>query len=163
MVPHALHVARQAAALVRGPVTIYTNGSAALAQDIEAGRGENKTARFKVDARPIRRVTHEGDAGVLLDFADGSEAARERFLAHAPPTRLRGAFVGQLGLETTPSGDLKVLPPFNQTSVRGVFAAGDNCSPLKTVPNAIWTGSLAAQGVLSQVQAEAHGQKPLFG
>ncbi|KXJ85043.1 hypothetical protein Micbo1qcDRAFT_169718 [Microdochium bolleyi] len=160
-VPHALHVARQAAALVNGPVTIYTNGSATLAQELEAAWGT--TTRMKIDARQIQRVAHKGEAGLLIEFADGSAAASERFLAHAPPTRPRGDFIVQLALETTPSGDLKMLPPFNQTNIRGVFAAGDNCSMLKTVPNAIWTGSLAAQGVLSQIQAEVHGQKPLFG
>ena len=69
----------------------------------------------------------------------------------------------QLGLETVPPlGDLKVLQPFLQTSVRGVFAAGDNMVMAKAVPTAIANGAMAAGGAAMQIQAEAHGHKAMF-
>ena len=52
--------------------------------------------------------------------------------------------------------------PFQQTSVRGVFAAGDNCAMLKNVPNAIFSGHVAGQMASTQLLAEVNGQKGLF-
>ncbi|KAJ2902520.1 hypothetical protein MKZ38_000485 [Zalerion maritima] len=161
-VPHALHIARQAAALCKGAVTLYTDGSEPLAAELESAFGS--TGRMKVDSRRIMQCAlGSGGTGVVVHFQDGSEPVEQGFLVHVPPTEPRGHFIGQLKLETTPSGDIKVSQPMYQTSERGVFAAGDNCSMLKNVPNAIFSGNLAGQGAASQIQAEAHGQKPLFG
>ena len=67
---------------------------------------------------------------------------------------LNGPFIAQLGLELGQAGEVKVNPPFNETSVRGVFAAGDVATPMRAVPMAISMGSFVAAGVASQVQAE---------
>ncbi|KAK4176243.1 FAD/NAD(P)-binding domain-protein [Triangularia setosa] len=157
MVPHALHAARQAAQLSK-VVTLYTNGSEELAAQIKSALGASKV--MKVDSRRIRELV-PGDAGLVISFQDGMEAT-EGFLVHMPPTKVRGQFAGQLNLATTPSGDIKVAQPFPRASVTGVYAAGDNSSPLKNVPSAIFTGHLAAQDAMASIQAESHGQKPLF-
>lgn len=67
---------------------------------------------------------------------------------------MNGPFVQQLGLETGSQGEIKVNAPFNETSVHGVFAAGDAASQLRVVPNAIYGGSLAGGGLIAQLQAE---------
>ncbi|KAK0739374.1 hypothetical protein B0T21DRAFT_284623 [Apiosordaria backusii] len=157
MVPHALHAARQAAQLSKS-VTLYTNGSEELASQLTSALGT--TTVMKVDSRRIKQLT-PGDAGLVISFDDGTEAT-EGFLVHMPPTRVRGPFASQLSLATTPSGDIKVAQPFPRASVPGVYAAGDNSSPLKNVPSAIFTGHLAAQDAMASIQAENHGQKPLF-
>ncbi|OKL56657.1 hypothetical protein UA08_08292 [Talaromyces atroroseus] len=130
--PLALHVARQAAALSRN-VTIYTNGGEDVARDVSAGIGT--TAVMTVDDRKIVRLEKQPDksaAAVRLIFEDGSEKL-EGFLAHTPQTKPRGPFVEQLGLEQTPSCDIKAGPPFFETSVKGVFAAGDSCGMMKNI------------------------------
>ena len=156
----ALHVARQAAAL-SNKVTIYTNGAEEVAKDISAGFGA--TAVMAVDPRKIVRLEKQPTkAAVRLIFEDGSEKV-EGFLAHTPQTKPRGPFVEQLGLEQTPSADIKAGPPFFETSVKGVFAAGDSCGMMKNVPNAVFSGSLAGMGASFQITANSLGQKPLFG
>ncbi|KAJ6101982.1 hypothetical protein N7486_004409 [Penicillium sp. IBT 16267x] len=158
--PLVLHVARQVSTL-SNTVTIYTNGSEDLAKQVEAGFG--KATVMKVDSRKIKRFSKQAEkAAVLVEFEDGSSVI-EGFLAHTPETKPRGPFVEQLGLEQTPTGDIKAGPPFYQTTVKGVFAAGDSCGMMKNVPHAIFSGSLAGMGVSTQIAAEALGQQPLFG
>ncbi|KAJ5665114.1 uncharacterized protein N7477_007562 [Penicillium maclennaniae] len=158
--PLALHVARQVSTLSQ-TVTIYTNGSEDLAKQVSDGFGTSKV--MKVDSRKIKSFSKQAEkANVLIEFEDGSTAT-EGFLAHTPETKSRGPFVEQLGLEQTPSGDIKASPPFNQTIVKGVFAGGDSCGMMKNVPNAIFSGSLAGMGVSTQLAAEDQGQQSLFG
>lgn len=47
-----------------------------------------------------------------------------------------------------------VYPPFNETSVHGVFAAGDAASQFHAVSNAIYGGSVASAGLIAQLQAD---------
>ncbi|KZF23927.1 FAD/NAD(P)-binding domain-containing protein [Xylona heveae TC161] len=159
-VPFALHVARQVAALSSN-VTLYTNGSEELSTNLQSAFGSAK--QMRVDSRRIKRFNKGtgSPAEVTIEFEDGTHAV-EGFLAHHPRSKPKGPFCENLGLEKTPSGDLKAGPPFYETSVKGVFAAGDNCSMMKNVPNAIFSGSLAAMGASSQILAEALGQKALF-
>ncbi|KKK22377.1 hypothetical protein ARAM_005552 [Aspergillus rambellii] len=158
--PVALHVARQVSAL-SDSVTFYTNGSEEVGRDIEAGFGT--ATAMKIDTRKIKCISkHSNRAGVSIEFEDGSSIV-EAFLAHTPGTKVRGPFAEQMGLALAPSGDIKAGPPFYETNIKGVFAAGDNCGIIKNVPHAIFSGSLAGMGVASQIMAEALGQKPLFG
>ncbi|KAI9149062.1 Thioredoxin reductase tcpT [Paramyrothecium foliicola] len=158
--PVALHIARQVTTLSKS-VTIYTHGDENLAKEITDGFGTATV--MKTETRKIKRLSLQSDGtGVLVEFEDGDSTV-ERFLAHTPGTKLRGAFAKQLELELVPSGDIKAGPPFYQTSVKGVYAAGDNCGMLKNVPHAIFSGSLAGMGASQQIVAEALGQKSLFG
>lgn len=165
----ALHMARQASSLAQA-VTIYTHGAGALAAEIEAGfcGAGGSAGIMRVDNRVIQRFVFLGEqeqahgGGIRIEFADGSTPADEAFLAHAPKTRPRGPFVAQLGLETLPpgdhDGDIKVELPYYQTSVAGVFAAGDNCAKMKSVAHAMLSGNVAGMGAASQIVAEQLGQ-----
>lgn len=92
----------------------------------------------------------------LLEFEDGT-TKQEKFLVHQPLTVPSGPFVQQLGLTTSPMGDIQAEAPFHQTSVRGVFAAGDCITPYKVIPGAISSGCNAAVGGSTQLQSELHG------
>lgn len=167
--PVALHMARQASSLAR-TVTVYTNGAGALAAEIEAGfcRAGGSGGIMRVDNRIIKRFVFLGEqeqalgGGIRIEFEDDTAPADEAFLAHAPKTRPRGPFVSQLGLETLPpgdnDGDIRVELPYYQTSVPGVFAAGDNCAKMKSVAHAMLSGNVAGMGAASQIVAEQLGQ-----
>lgn len=71
-----------------------------------------------------------------------------------PLLELNGPFASQLGLEVGPQGEIVVSPPFSETSVKGVFAAGDAASVTRIVMNAMAQGTGAAAGVVGQVLAE---------
>lgn len=155
-----MHFARNALQLTPNGVTIYTNGSEPLRDSLISLLGHD--SKIKVDSRTITRLEKGSHrAEVVLHFSNGSEAV-EGFIAHKPKCQLNGPFAQQLGLELTPQGDLKATPPFYQTSSPGMFTAGDTSSPVKIVPNALFTGAAAAAGVAAQLQAEALGHKPMF-
>ncbi|ROW03908.1 hypothetical protein VPNG_07269 [Cytospora leucostoma] len=157
--PIALHVARNAAQLAQF-VTIYTNGDASRAADYEAAIGPS--APMAVDSRRITRfVLGPNQTGLTTHFEDGT-TKDEAFLSHKPKSKLKsGSLARQLGLELTPQGDIKVSPPFGETSLGGCFAAGDNSSFLKTTPNAVNAGANTAAGVASHVQSRLYGQQSL--
>ena len=157
--PLALHFAENAAQLT-SKVTIYTNGADQLQKDIAAHKGPNPA--FEVDARTIRRLVKGPNlADITLEFSDGSKKT-EAFLAHNPNTYVKGPFVNQLGLDLTPEGNIAAPAPFHQTSIRGVFAAGDCVTPYKVVPGAISSGCNAGVGAATQLQSEKYGHQPLF-
>ncbi|KAI0003441.1 FAD/NAD(P)-binding domain-containing protein [Xylariaceae sp. FL0662B] len=155
-VPIALHVARNAAQLTKS-VTVYTNGDTSRAADIQAAVGP--AGPFTVDNRRIAKfVLGPNQIGLTIHFEDGS-TKNEAFLSHKPLSKLKSDFLAkQLELETTPQGDLKVSPPFGETSLRGCFAAGDNASLLKSTPNAVNAGANSAVGATSHVQGSMYGQ-----
>ncbi|KAI1439022.1 FAD/NAD(P)-binding domain-containing protein [Xylaria sp. CBS 124048] len=126
-------------------MTIYTNGNRALAEDISTRVAEKKTV--SVDDRRIARLGRvESGRGVLIDFEDGTQRT-EAFLVHRPLTKVDGRIPGQLGVEMSKMGEIMTTPPFNRTSVGGVYAAGDCGTPMKTVSNAMTMGSYAACGI----------------
>ncbi|KAK5994351.1 Thioredoxin reductase gliT [Cladobotryum mycophilum] len=152
-----IHMAENAAQL-SDEVTIYTNGNAELTTQL----GTLGNTIFKVESREILRLVDNPQASsVTVEFTDGSKK-EEKFLVHNPLTTVKGPFVGQLGLATTPMGDIQADAPFHQTSIRGVFAAGDCITPYKVIPGAISSGCNAAVAVSAQLQAEKYGQAPMF-
>ncbi|KAF2446670.1 FAD/NAD(P)-binding domain-containing protein [Karstenula rhodostoma CBS 690.94] len=153
-VPVGMHVARYATSLSK-QVVIYTNGNEELASQFKAHIKDSPV--FKVDSRKIKKLVMGAKAPeIILQFADGSEVT-EGWLNHAPSTKAKGPFVEQLGLETTPSGDLVVNPPYLQTSVPNVFAAGDNSHAMKVTPTAQYTGSLVGAGLSAAIIGERLG------
>lgn len=156
----ALHFARQGLRMSK-QMTLYTNGNEHLAKDLEAAL-ETAPAPMKVDSRKIKKLWKGSNrAEITLHFEDGNSQT-ESFLAHKPKTKLRGSLAAQLGLEVTPQGTIKVNPPFNQTSVKGVFAAGDCSNPMQTVTSALFSGTCAAGGASLQIQAEEYKHQAIF-
>jgi thioredoxin reductase len=81
------------------------------------------------------------------------------FIVHKPVTVNRAQhLLEQLGVETVDApmgGHIKILNPmFNDTSVRGVFAAGDTMVPMKQVAIAMAEGLRAAIGAGMQLGQE---------
>jgi thioredoxin reductase len=152
--PVGMHAARYGTQLSKR-VVIYTNGNEELAGQFTAQIKDSPA--FKVDSRKIKKLVMGAKAPeIIIQFVDGSEVT-EGWLSHAPRTQAKGPFADQLGLETTPSGDLVVNPPFLQTSVPGVFAAGDNSHAMKVTPTAQYTGSLVGAGLSGAIIAETLG------
>ena len=103
-----------------------------------------------VEAR-LTRVGAWND-GLRLEFADGRVESR-RALFLRPPHTVRSPLPGQLGCELTEAGYLRVGPD-QQTSVPGVYAAGDAAGPLHQVLTAAASGQQAAMA-LNRDLAEA--------
>ncbi|KAM7189758.1 hypothetical protein V8F33_009897 [Rhypophila sp. PSN 637] len=137
----ALHFARQALQL--------TNSTA--------------PAPMVVDSRKIVKLSKEPVRARITLYFDDETRKTEGFLAHKTSTKLRSSDLAtELGLELTPMGTIAVHPPFNQTSLKGVFAAGDCASPMQTITAAMHSGSCVGGGAPLQIQAELYGQKAIF-
>lgn len=109
-------MSRNAAQLTKR-VTIYTNDNPTLAAQLGPALGDKAPVSVD-DRRIIRLESTPTGIGLTVHFADGS-SKEEAFLAHKPLVRLRGSFAEQLGLDRMPDGDIKVTPPFGETSVAG--------------------------------------------
>ncbi|OTB15046.1 hypothetical protein K445DRAFT_367239 [Daldinia sp. EC12] len=148
----AVHLAQNAAQLT-GRATIYTDGNDDLTTELKPLVSTLVESKFKIEARKIKRLVPKDQFNsVLVEFIDGS-SKEEKFLVHSPETRPQGPFVDQLGLDTTPSGDIKADGPFWQTNVPGVFAVGDCSTPYKVTPSAITSGCNAAVMASAEIQA----------
>lgn len=145
------------AAQLSDEVTLYTHGDDGVTAQLTV----LAKSPFKVDSRKIKRFIENGGSSLVIEFEDGT-TKEETFLVHQPKTSVQGPFAEQLGLELTPTGDIVAAPPFYQTSVRGVFGAGDCITPYKATPAAIASGCNAAVASTVQLQGEKHGLPPMF-
>ena len=84
-----------------------------------------------------------------VEFTEGWAAIVE-YLVDSPFTTPKGNFVAILGLKTTAAGNIKVDARY-ETSVPGVFAAGDCVTTQKVAPFASASGQLAALAAFRQL------------
>lgn len=156
----ALHLSHLSNQLV-GKVTIYTNGNTDLTAQL-APALVNKP--WKTDNRKIAKLSLKtpGQPTVHIKFEDGTTTT-EDFIGHAPIPKLNGPFVEQLGLELSQSGDYAINGLFQETSFKGVYAAGDTMNAFKVLPNAVASGAQAAAGIAVALQEEKWGLPPVFG
>lgn len=149
----ARHLAFQARNLTP-TVTIYTNDNAALTTEIFSAL---TPLGFTVDGRRIRAL-QKGAARATVDIIFENGGTRtEGFLVHRPRVELNGPFAQQLGVEMAAEGHVKTSFPFNETSVPGVFVAGDAGSMFRIGTQAVVMGAFAAGGVQAQINAENWG------
>lgn len=154
---HLSHLSNQLA----GAVTIYTNGNTNLTAQLEASL-VNKP--WRTDNRKIKKVALKtaGQPPMVITFEDETTVT-EDFICHSPVSKLNGAdFAQQLGLEINQTGDYAIFGSFQETSVKGVYAAGDTMTMFKALPNAVASGAQAAAGVAVALQEEKWGLPPVW-
>lgn len=143
---HAITNAKDALKFVEN-VIVFTDGNDQLKQQLS----DQLPDGMSIDNRSITAIrSSENRTGLYLDFSD-KDSHRIAFLVHKPDMVLPADLVADLGLETVPGIGIKVSPPFNQTSLEGVFAAGDCCTPMRNIPNALSTGAAAGCGLARQL------------
>lgn len=122
-------------------LVLCTNGDGSLSE-------EQKTllAKHGVPVREEKIVKFEGKKGTLetIVFETGKKLARRGMLIRLPQ-KLRTDLAEKLGCELTERGYVKT-DDFHQTSVEGVYAAGDIISPMQSIAAAVAQGSRAAAG-----------------
>ena len=123
-------------------LVLCTNGPA----DLSSADRDRLTANgIEVFEQTIERL--DGSDGELhrILFADGSSVKR-RALFVRPPQRLSSPLAASLGCELTPSGSI-LVDQLGQTTVAGVYAAGDVMTPLQQVIRAAAAGAAAAAAI----------------
>ncbi|KAJ4367419.1 hypothetical protein N0V83_007001 [Neocucurbitaria cava] len=158
------HMVQMATAFDPPSMTIYSNGAISTGEPVQKALKLAKALGATLDERKITKLDNNGPSdtdGLTVHFEAG-EPVTLGFLVHKPDTVNRAQhLIDQLGLETVDAamgGHIKIVNPmFNETSVRGVFAAGDTMVMMKQVAIAMGEGLKAAAGAgvqLAQERAE---------
>jgi len=130
------------AMLVRewGPVTLFLNGV------LEPTNEELEQLKARGVAIETRRVTAaiSGDDMLSIEL-DGGDTVGLAGLFTQPHSRLSSDIGEKLGcnMADSPFGPILAVDEMKQTSVPGVFAAGDAARPAPNVPFAVADGALA--------------------
>jgi thioredoxin reductase len=83
---------------------------------------------------------------------------------HVCPIKLHGNFVQDLKTELTPYvGDYKVADFFNETSTKGVYAAGNTMTRFNVLPNAVASGAQAAASFAVALQEVKYSLPSVWG
>lgn len=100
-------------------VTVFTGGSVEVPAEM---RARYRAARVQLEAAPIQRLVARDGQLVSVELVSGAVACDVLF-AHPPQHQV--PLVGSLGLELDEHGSVRVDPMTRETSVPGIYAAGD--------------------------------------
>jgi thioredoxin reductase len=148
------------ALLLRGwssDVALLTDGPAEL-DEVEQAQLER--AGVAVIERPVAGLRAEAGRLKAVLFKDGGELAREGLLVRAP-LKQRSALASELGAALTDADQIDV-DEFGQTTVPGLYAAGDICVEVPQVSTAIAAGAVVAAMINDHLIAQEYGVEPSF-
>ena len=101
-------------------VTVFTNDAIELS---ETARNQLQLAGVRVEDGSIKRLLGEGDRLEAVELVSGTRVACEALFAHPPQRQVE--LVRALGLALDQDGFLRLDPMRRESSVPGVYAAGD--------------------------------------
>lgn len=134
-------------------VVVLTNGR-------PPGEGLEKLERrgIRIDERPIARLVGEGRSVSRVEFADGDDRALDGLLVRTDPVP-NGTLHEALGCRTaaTPMGTILEVDAMQETTVSGVFAAGDLARAPHAVSFAVAGGTMAAVAAHRSLLTEDYG------
>ncbi len=144
---HSLVFATKLRAWTRD-VVVLTNGAELHAQT----RAQLEAAGVGVEERRVARLVSRGDglAGIALE--DGSVTPCEVLFAHPPQHQVE--LVRALGLALDDHGFVRVDPMTRETSMPGVYAAGDLASGMQGAIFAAASGTQAAAVINGELTKE---------
>lgn len=129
-------------------LTAFTNGPATFG---DAVRQQLVAQGVGLEETPIAELLHTGGQLTALRLADGRHLPLPVLYASpVPPWHQASTLPAQLGCALTEQGLLRVDEQY-QTTVPGVFAAGDCCTPLHQLAGAIAAGNLAGAMLSKQL------------
>ena len=133
-------------------LVLCTDGPAELT---DKQRAQLARHQIPVIEKPISHL--EGAKGVLerICFTNGSNLSR-RAMFLRPTQRQRSDLAARLGCEQAELGLIRT-DEWGQTSVSGVYAAGDATTPVQKVIRAAASGATAAIGINRSLLAENFG------
>lgn len=123
-----------------GPVTYFSNGF----EPDAATRDELIHRGVSVEATPVVALRGEAPALSAVDLADGRQVPLDALFI-GPQSRLNSDIADQLGcaFDEAPFGRIIRTDALKQTTVPGVFAAGDIARPMHSVTFAAADGVMA--------------------
>jgi thioredoxin reductase len=134
-------------------VVVFTEGALVVAED---KRAQLERAGVRLEERRIRRLvpTADGNALESVELEDGARVAREFIFARPPQRQVE--LVQRLGLALDEQGFVKVNE-FQETSVPGIFAAGDLTTMLQGALIAASQGAMVGYKMNHTLNMESAG------
>jgi thioredoxin reductase len=130
-------------------LTIFTNGASTLTPEQTAKLAQHN---IPVVEKLIKKIEHDKGQISRLVFADDSTFALKALYARVNFTQ-HCTIPVELGCELTEQGYLKV-DAMQKTTVKDVFACGDNSSQMRFLSNAAATGTFAGAVVNKEMVEE---------
>lgn len=130
-------------------LTLFTNGASTLT---EAQTAKLASHHIRIVENEIMSLEHSRGYLQKIIFKDNTTASVKALYTRAPFVQ-HSTIPENLGCQLTEDGYLKT-DAFQKTSVPGVFACGDNTSRLRTVANAVATGTTAGMMVNKELVVE---------
>lgn len=119
-------------------LTIYTNGKSPLhAEQVKKLKSHN----IQIVEKEIKKLDQIEGYIQNLEFTDGTKSPLTALYSPRPFIQ-HCAIPESLGCETTEEGYIRVNG-FQETSIDGVYACGDNTNRMRTVANAVAMGTTA--------------------
>lgn len=133
-------------------LVVFTNGQDVLTeQQLTALARKN----VRVETKPLAGLYHSAGYLSAVQLNDGSRL--ELNVIYAPRPFVQNSNIpNQLGCELSEEGYLK-CDEKQRTSVPGIYACGDMCSKMRTLANAISTGTTAGMMVNKELAEEEFG------
>jgi thioredoxin reductase len=116
-------------------VIVFTGGAVQVPEELLA---RYRVAGIRVEAAPLRRLRARDGRLEAVELAQGGEVPRDVLFAHPPQHQV--PLVGALGLELDEHGCIRVDAMTRETSVPGIYAAGDLTTKMQ------WAVAAAAAG-----------------
>ncbi|WP_439558628.1 NAD(P)/FAD-dependent oxidoreductase [Dyadobacter sp.] len=132
-------------------LTIFTNGAADF--DINT-KMQLQQICVSLNEQPVERIVHENGYLTHIEFQDGSSSALKA-LYHRPPFEQHCKLPEVLGVQLNAQAHI-ALDAALKTNVPGIYAAGDNASPARSVANAVATGSFAGARLCHELISEQY-------
>lgn len=131
-------------------LTLFTNGKSTLTEEQVA---KLKRRNIPIVENEIERFEHvEGRLSEVI-FKDGTKAEM-RAIYYKAPFEQHCKIAEQLGCELTEQGHIKV-DAFQKTSVYGIYASGDNTTPMRAVSTAVAMGTLSGAMINREIIEES--------
>jgi len=118
-------------------LTLFTNGTSTLTTE-QTGKIEKH--HIRTVEKVIRKLDHENGHLQNIVFMDGTTFS-VRALYTLLPFEQHCLIPEAMGCELNDKGYL-IADTFQKTNIHGIFASGDNTTPVRTVANAVAMGTL---------------------
>lgn len=148
---HAFHITKLIFNLSR-KLTLYTNGKSTLNSEQTAKLTKQKIAVVEDE---IAEAVHEQGQVKQLVFKNGNRVSVDALFVK-PNSVQHCSIPEKLGCQLTEQGFLQV-DNFQQTTVPGVYAAGDNATPMRALSAAIAAGGMAGAALNKELTEESFG------
>lgn len=127
-----------------GPTTFYANGATVDEAELHQLRQRN----IAIEPHPVAELLGEGEHLSAVRYTDGSVHALD-VLFVSPRNRLNSDLAARLGcaIEATALGQAITVDETKQTTVDGVFAAGDIARTMHNITFACADGVMAAMSI----------------